>query len=228
MTSRLADRWIHGMVSVVGTRIPRAAARFYGDVLWRMPSRSKTAYLTFDDGPTPEATEKILSILDRHGAKATFFLLGWRAERHKGLVRTLQAAGHGFGNHSYSHPDAWKSEASRVLAELERTNGLLEDLTGEPIRFMRPPYGRFTRAMRDWCLQQGQQLTMWDVGPGDYLEAMSTDAVVQHVEAHLRPGSIVVLHDNIRCAMKTPAALDRLLERLTGEGWSFSSLAIDR
>lgn len=228
MSNREADRWTHSLVSVVGTRIPRAAARFYPDILWRIPSKSKTAYLTFDDGPNPDSTERILGVLDKHNAEATFFALGAKAERDAGLLRMLHAAGHGVGNHSYSHPDAWKAKTSSVLAELERATGILEDLTGEPVRFMRPPYGRFTSAMRAWCRRRQQHLTMWDVGPGDYLEEMSTDAVVRLVRTHLRPGSIVVLHDNPRCATKTPAALDNLLEGLTSEGWSFLSLSMDR
>ncbi len=228
MSRRMTGRWRKNVVSVVGTRLPRAASRFYPDVLWRMPAKPKTAYLTFDDGPNPECTERILSVLAGHRAKATFFLLGAQAERHADLVRSLQSAGHGIGNHSYSHPDAWKTEASEVLSELETTTTVLEDLTGESVRVMRPPYGRFTRSMRAWCRRHGQQMTMWDVGPGDYLEAMSTEAVVHQVRTHLRPGSIVVLHDNPRCALKTPVALDRLLERLTDEGWSFPSLTTDR
>lgn len=228
MSNLLADRWTRGLVSIVGTRIPRAAARFFPDILWRMPSTSKTAYLTFDDGPAPGGTERILEVLDRHSAKATFFLLGAKAEKHGNLVRTLHAAGHGLGNHSHTHPDAWKSEQALVLDELERTSRILEDLTGARIRYLRPPYGHFTRSIRNWCLHNEHTLTMWDVGPGDYLEVMSTQAVVAHVRAHLRPGSIVVLHDNPRCAMKTPDALDRLLRKLTNEGWAFPSLPIER
>lgn len=217
----------HGLVSFVGTRIPRAAARFYPDVLWRVPTNSKTAYLTFDDGPNPHCTDRILEILSRHGASGTFFVLGENVESQPHLVRTIRTAGHGIGNHSYSHPDAWRSEASVVLQELDRTSRMLEDLIGERVRSMRPPYGRFTRAIREWCERRRHQLTMWDVGPGDYLEALSADDVVRQLRQHVRPGSIVVLHDNPRCSTKTPAALDRFLERFSNEGWRFPPLFDD-
>lgn len=220
------DRVKQGVVSIVGTRLPRAAARFYSDILWRMPTTAKKAYLSFDDGPNPD-TRRILDILQRNDANATFFLLGEKVERHLEIVRALQSAGHGIGNHSYSHPDAWKSKGSVVLSELDRTSKILEDATGERVRFMRPPYGRFTRSMRDWCRRRQQRLTMWDVGPGDYLDFMRTDAIVCHVRRHVRPGSIVVLHDNPRCSSETPAALDRLLRHLTEEGWTFPSLFAD-
>lgn len=212
------------LVSLVGTRIPRAAARFYPDILFRVPTGSREAYLTFDDGPNPGCTESLLEVLSRHNASATFFLLGRKAAAHPGLVRSIQSAGHGIGNHSYTHPDAWRSPATKVMDELARATSVLEDVTGESIGAMRPPYGRFTRSMRDWCARRGQRIVMWDVGPGDYLEAMPEEAIVRQVIAHVRPGSVIVLHDNLRCAQKTPVALARLLERLADEGWSFPPL----
>ena len=213
-----------GLVSLVGTRVPRAAARFYPDILFHAPTDSKEAYLTFDDGPNPGCTESLLEVLDRHRASAIFFLLGRQADAHPQLVRKIQSAGHEIGNHSYTHPDAWRSPRVKVLDELDRATAVLEDITGEPIRIMRPPYGRFTRAMRDWCERRGQRMAMWDVGPGDYLEGMPEQAIVQQVEAHVRPGSVIVLHDNPRCAEKTPAALARVLDRLADDGWSFPPL----
>jgi peptidoglycan/xylan/chitin deacetylase (PgdA/CDA1 family) len=212
------------LVSVVGTRLPRLVAPLYREVLWRRPADERIAYLTFDDGPTTAMTRRLLDLLARFDAPSTFFLIGAAAERDPDLVRAVHAAGHTLGNHTFTHPDAWRTEAALVVAELARTTSVLEDMVQAPIRWMRPPYGRFTAAMRAWCRQNRQRLTMWDVGPGDYLPDATPAVIERRIRRHLRPGSIVVLHDNPKARDVTPAVLERLLPALRGEGWRFAAL----
>lgn len=212
------------VVHTVGTRLPRWVARYYPDVLWRMPTTERVVYFTFDDGPTASLTPTLLDTLARFEASATFFVLGKHAQRHPVLVRDLVAAGHTLGNHTFSHPDAWWASSNHVLGELERTTGLLEDLTGQPLRWMRPPYGRFTRAMRRWCDLRRQRCTMWDIGPGDYLPAATADTISCRILRAVRPGAIVVLHDNPKAEHVVPSALSRVLHDLSQDGWRFASL----
>lgn len=215
------------LVTIVGTLLPRGAAHLFPDLLWRMPAVDRTAYLTFDDGPNPTLTRKLMDILDRHDARATFFLIGSKAERQPDLVRALADAGHAVGNHTFSHPDPWRTPRADLQRELDRTTAELETITSTPVRWMRPPYGHFTRPMRAWCGQQQQQLTMWDLAPADYLERISGADVERHVHAYIRKGSIIVLHDNPRAADATIPALERLLDVLTSEGWKFEALPSD-
>ena len=212
------------LVNVVGTHVPRWAARFYPDLLWRMPARERIAYFTFDDGPTPGLTDRLLDVLARFDAPASFFVVGRHARRDPGLVHALAAAGHTVGNHTFSHPDAWTTAEARLVEELERTTGLLEDLLGRPVRWMRPPYGRFTRAMRRWCQLRRQRCTMWDVGPGDYLPGATAGAIERRILRAVRPGSIIVLHDNPRAGAIAPEALAAVLAHLRDLGWSFRAL----
>jgi peptidoglycan/xylan/chitin deacetylase (PgdA/CDA1 family) len=212
------------LTSLIGTEVPRASARFFPDLLWRMHGQRRTAYLTFDDGPTHQLTGRILDLLARYEAKATFFLIGAFAARDPGLVRAVHAAGHSIGNHTYTHPDAWRTPVTRVLAELEQTTALLEDQIQQAIHWMRPPYGRFTHAMRAWCLARRQHLTMWDVMPGDYLPWATRRKLEQRLFAYIRHGSIVVLHDNPKADGHMPAALETVLARLGDEGWCFPAL----
>lgn len=212
------------IVEVVGTLAPRIVALRYPDILWRVPVASKTAYLTFDDGPSAGFTEDLLEVLARYDAKASFFLIGTRAERFPRYVKELLEAGHTIGNHSFSHPDGWRVAGSTMRRELDRTTEVLEDLSGRRISWMRPPYGHFTREMRKWCRDRGQRLTMWDVGPGDYIEWITPSDVERHVVRHVRPGSIIVLHDNPRRAPNTPAAVDLMLRTLVPQGWRFAAL----
>lgn len=211
------------MIPHLATIVPRYLHRLYPDLLWRIPSDSRTLYLTFDDGPTSSLTGKILDVLNKYDAKASFFLIGQKALKYPDLVRAIQSAGHTIGNHTYSHPDAWHITREGLISELEKTTRILEDLVQQPVRWMRPPYGRFTQNMRDWCRLEGQRLTMWDVMPGDYLPRVTESRIRSHVVRYARQGSIVVLHDNIK-APDTPAALNEILNRLGNEGWRFVAL----
>lgn len=212
------------LVHAVGTHLPRRAARYFPDLLWRVPAASRVAYFTFDDGPTSTVTTPLLDTLARFDAPATFFLVGRQAERDPGLVHAIAQGGHTIGNHTYSHADAWNTSATQVLGELERTTGILEGLVQRPVRWMRPPYGRFTRAMRRWCQLRRQRCTMWDVGPGDYLASATQQHIERRILGAVRPGSIIVLHDNPKTHQITPPALSTVLTRLRDDGWRFAAL----
>lgn|SRR5690554_3518625 len=212
------------LVTLVGTHLPRWSARFFPDIIWRMPPFEKVAYLTFDDGPTPDVTPRLLDVMEQFGARGTCFLLGHRATQNPALVREIVAAGHTVGNHTYTHPNAWRTSDAQIVQELERTTGVLEDLIQEPIRWMRPPYGRFTSTMRHWCSVRRQKCTMWDIGPGDFLPNCTVDQIVDRVIGAIRPGSIIVLHDNMKACNIAPEALQEILHRLTDKGWRFPAL----
>ena len=212
------------LVTLLGNRLPRAAARLFPDLLWRRPDGTRTLYLTFDDGPCPHSTAATLDLLDRHDVRATFFMIGEHARRDPALVRAVRAGGHGVGQHTDTHPDAWRTSAATVEAELVRATATLEDLTGEAVRWMRPPYGHFTPAMRRWCAGRDQRIVMWDVMPGDFLPRTTTADVLRRTLALARPGSILVLHEGNHARTVTPAALGRLLPRLLDAGYRFGTL----
>src|SRR5690606_32492249 len=118
----LCDSWCAGplylertlgpvMIPTLATHVPRAAARFFPDLLWRVRTDARTVYLTFDDGPTTALTLPLLELLDRFNARASFFLLGKHAALLPDAVREIAAAGHTIGNHTYTHPGAWLTPA---------------------------------------------------------------------------------------------------------------------
>ena len=110
--------------------------------------------LTFDDGPNPAWTPRLLDILAEHNVHSTFFMVGKFAKAEPELARRVANAGHLIGNHTWSHPDLSRTRAAKVLDELTRTSDILADIAGKPIRYFRPPFG----ARRPYVLRLARQL----------------------------------------------------------------------
>lgn len=214
------------LIPPIATHGARFMARWLPDALWRGPTDAdqKVAYLTFDDGPTPSLTRPLLDQLAAYDAKATFFLIGGHAEMHPDLVRAIVRGGHTIGNHTYTHPYPWRTPAARLQAQLDRTSKLLADQIGQPIRYVRPPYGQLNGAIQTWCAARTHRPVMWDVMPGDFLLHIGPSYVERFVQRRIRPGSIIVLHDNPIVEDTTPPALDTLLRSLSADGWRFEAL----
>lgn len=149
--------------------------------------------LTFDDGPHPEYTPELLSLLDRHDARATFFLVGEAAARSPTLVREIATRGHVVGNHSWSHPSFTMISSPERRRELQRCETVLAPHAAP---LFRPPYGDHSRATRrdaHWC---GHVVVGWSLDVHDWCEG-DRDTLVNALENGIRPGGIVLLHDAI-------------------------------
>ncbi len=189
----------------------------------RGPSGQRALYVTVDDGPDASGTPAWLDALDRHDARAVFFLSAGRAEAHPDWVRAIVAAGHRVGNHGDAHVSAWRTRPREVRAGFERAERVLEDLTGGPVRDVRPPYGRVTPGVVRWARAGGRRLVLWDVMPGDFLPSRSPSALADETVRLARPGSVLALHDGPP-ARRAVAALDLALPRLAAAGWRFPAL----
>jgi peptidoglycan/xylan/chitin deacetylase (PgdA/CDA1 family) len=171
----------------------------FGSVLIA-PERAGELALTFDDGPNPKWTPRLLDVLGEHGVKATFFLLGSRAQAEPELVRRIAAEGHLIGNHSWSHPNLALSRAARVREELARTSHALEQIAGERIRYFRPPFGARRPAVFRIARSLGLSVVTWNAMTSDWSET-SADRIVQQLAAKIdrlgRRGRAanIVLHD---------------------------------
>jgi peptidoglycan/xylan/chitin deacetylase (PgdA/CDA1 family) len=188
------------------------------------PAGPPTVYLTFDDGPTAIATEALLRILHRYEARATFFLIGHHVEAHPQHVRRLVDAGHAVGNHTFTHVDAWQATHSTVVRELEEAAQAITAHTGDPVSLLRPPYGHLTPALCRWAGRHDARVVMWDVMPADFQRGASAMSVARFTTAYVRPGSIVVLHDNPMTESVTLDALEAILRWGTARGWRFAAL----
>ena len=212
------------MIATFATYAPRLAGRLMPNVVTRVPTSERRLYLTFDDGPTSDFTQKILDQLDAHDAKATFFLVGENTNRHPDIAAEIVRRGHPVAGHTYRHLDPWQHSAGTILDDFVEGCDAIEAATGEPVTMVRPPYGRLRPCITRWARATGRRVVMWDVMPADYRPGAEPDEMARFIMKTRRRGSVVVLHDNPRSAPATPQMLDILLPRLRDSGWACSAL----
>ncbi|RYY60377.1 MAG: polysaccharide deacetylase family protein, partial [Chitinophagaceae bacterium] len=176
-------------------------------------------YLTFDDGPHPELTPFVLDELRKHDAKGTFFCLGRQAERHPELFARLRTEGHSVGNHTWDHPDGWRTPNKQYYRDVESADKLLQS------KLFRPPHGHVTPfQVRRLRKAYGLQVVMWNILSGDFDAQTSPEQCYHNVADRLKPGAIVVFHDNESAASNLRYALPRLLAHFSGEGYRFAAI----
>lgn len=164
------------------------------------PERAGELALTFDDGPNPKWTPRLLDVLAKHGVKATFFMLGGRAKAEPELVRRVAAEGHLIGNHSWDHPNLAVTAASKVREELAGTSDTLEQIMGESVRYFRPPFGARRPAVFRIARELGLSVVTWNAMTSDWSET-SADRIAgeltKKIDGLARRGRAanVVLHD---------------------------------
>ena len=186
----------------------------YPDAAWRMDPTEKAVYLTFDDGPIPEATPFILDTLERFGAKATFFMVGDNVRRYPHLYQRIVEAGHQVGNHTFHHLGALKHQVATYIDDTYEANLLIK------ARYFRPPHG-WMRLSEYWLLRRRYRIVMWDLVTRDYSKWMTADDVVNNVKRYARNGSIITFHDSLKSIDKLHFALPQALQWLKDEGYAF-------
>ena len=187
----------------------------YPHALWRMDKREKAVYLTFDDGPIPEATPFILDTLERYGAKATFFMVGENARKYPHLLAEVKARGHRIGNHTNNHIGGFRWWSWLYLANVVEANKVLHT------NLFRPPHG-WMKMMQYRVLRHcGFRVVMWDVVTRDYSRRRTAEDVLNNVRRYTRPGSIITFHDSLKSIDKLKHALPEALQWLIQEGYEF-------
>lgn len=153
--------------------------------------------LTFDDGPDPIYTQKILDLLAEYDVKATFFVLGEAAEQFPYLLEQMMKAGHSIGNHTYSHHHPWMMSSTRAKHEVGRTTEIIKDITGIAPRWFRPPFGRLRSAMRSQAQSEKMTTILWNHSIIDW-GVLGTEAGISKRLDSIQPGDIVLMHDGKR------------------------------
>jgi peptidoglycan-N-acetylglucosamine deacetylase len=185
------------------------------------PRSSGSVCLTFDDGPHPELTPRLLDILAREGAKGTFFVLGHLAERHPEIVKRMEAEGHTVGHHSYSHLHPTTTPTAERQKEVRRSREVVEGILGHSVRLYRPPHGKL-RAVDFpilWAMQQ--TIVLWNVDPKDFAQASAAHITDWFASRSLCGGDLMLLHDPFP---QTIAALPAIVSRVRLSGLKFCSV----
>jgi len=176
--------------------------------------------LTFDDGPNPPYTGQILDILARYQVPATFFCVGLQARAHPADVARMAAAGHGLGNHTWSHPFLPDLSRAQLTEQLDRTDEAIAAASAGPVLF-RPPYGSRSPDVLRWLGERGTPIVLWDVDPSDWARPGAA-LIAGRVLMRARPGTIILMHDGGGDRSQTVAALPLVIEGLLDRGFRFT------
>lgn len=181
-----------------------------------MDKRERAVYLTFDDGPIPEATPFILSTLANYGIQATFFMVGENVRKYPDLYRKVVEEGHRIGNHTYNHIGGFKHTIQTYCANANKANELLHtDL-------FRPPHG-WMRPDQYFWLGRKYRIVMWDLVTRDYSKWMTAEGVLNNVKRYARNGSVITFHDSLKSIDKLRTALPKSIEWLKEQGYEFKT-----
>ncbi len=202
---------------MVTAKTPYILKKIYYSLIWDLKNGQKEIFLTFDDGPNPEVTPMVLSILKEYNARATFFCIGRNAERYPEIMKMIREDGHSFGNHTYSHLKGWITSNSEYYSDIELAGKFIStDL-------FRPPYGKIKRSQLKY-LRQFYKIIMWDVMSSDFDHSITKEKCVRNVLDNIRPGSIVVFHDSVKSKERMLYALPIVLESLNKMDYALNNI----
>nr|WP_294936917.1 polysaccharide deacetylase family protein [uncultured Flavobacterium sp.] len=200
--------------------------RLFSNQVWDLPNTDGKVYLTFDDGPTPEITEWILSVLKKHDIKATFFCLGNNIQKHPDLFKKLVSEGHTIGNHTFNHVQGWKTATKKYLENVKLCEEEIRKQTtdGRWQKLFRPPYGKIRMSQSAKLRKQGYEIIMWDVLSADFDTNVSPEKCLENVTKNTTQGSIIVFHDSVKAFPNLKYALPKAIEILKEKGFQFDTI----
>lgn len=194
----------------------------------RLPGDEPIVALTFDDGPDPTWTARVLEVLDRHDVKATFFVTGEGALRSPDTVLRVRAAGHSIGFHGHHHENMSRIRRRAALREIDDGRASVTAVLGEPLTLYRPPQGGLTLSTALAIRRKGLRMIMWSRESEDWRPGVELATVLDQL-AGTTPGDVVLMHDTIANPYDprqldrsvTVAALERMLPELKSRGLDF-------
>lgn len=197
--------------------IPKFIQALFPSLVWRKETLDKEIWLTFDDGPTPEVTPWILSILKKENVKATFFLVGQQIEEFPELVGAIIKDGHTIANHSYSHKNGWITNKEKYLEDIENCQALMPNN-----KLFRPPYGKVTK-VQIAVLKEKYKIILWDVLSYDFKQNTSSKKVQENIIQNTTSGSIILMHNNLMSFKNLQPILEKTIQQLKEKGYNFSA-----
>jgi peptidoglycan/xylan/chitin deacetylase (PgdA/CDA1 family) len=204
-------------------KTPFWLSMLYPKCSWKIPVTEKVIYLSFDDGPHPEATPFVLETLAKYKAKASFFCIGKNVLSYPNIYNAIIAQGHVVGNHTYDHFNGWKTSIDNYIDNVKSAATLIDS------NLFRPPYGRITRAQINALISRTNlpsKIIMWDVLSGDFDQKISPEKCCKNVIDNVELGSIIVFHDSQKAWKNMSYALPKVLAHFTALGYRFDVLPL--
>lgn len=200
-------------------RVPDWFSNLFSNYYWHGDREYKRVYLTFDDGPTPEATEFVLSELAKHQFEATFFCIGDQVAKNPEIYELVQEKGHRVGNHTFHHLSAWSASKEEYLNNVDQCAELVNS------NLFRPPYGRITGKVAKDLKEKGYKIILWDVLSGDFDLSRTADSCLEALKKSTRKGSVIVFHDSLKSFQQLQRILPPYLEFLKENGWTSKAIS---
>lgn len=189
----------------------------YPSLLWKMPKGDKKIYITFDDGPHPSITPKVLEILKKFNAKATFFCVGNNVNKYKETFEMIINDGHSVGNHTYNHEKGWNTKTKEYVESVNKTRLLINS------DLLRPPHGRIT-SEQIRALKKDYRLITWSVISYDWDKSLTPEECFENVIRKSDDGSIIVFHDSEKSVRNMIPALTKVLQYYSDRGFTFERI----
>ena len=214
-------------------KTPKFVQRIFPERVWAFPNNNNSVYLTFDDGPIPEVTPWVLSLLKEYKAKATFFCIGNNISKHPTIFKQILAEGHSIGNHTFNHLNGWKTNTEEYIDNCVAFEEILNtpEVLGQDDKFnsefriqnsellFRPPFGKMTSKQVEILQKKGYKIIMWDVLSADFDKSISKEKCLENVINNIQPGSIVVFHDSLKSEEKLKYVLPKVMDYIVAEKW---------
>lgn len=200
-------------------QLPAWLQRIYPGAIWRGDTTRKVVYLTFDDGPIPEVTPRLLDVLEQEKVHATFFMVADNVTKYPQIYHRVVANGHRIGNHTYHHIKGTKYKLADYIADVKKADVILGGT-----KLFRPPYGRVLPKQLIALRSQGYKIILWDVLTHDYEKSHTAEDLVRIVKRYVRNGSIITFHDSIKSNERMLAAVPMVIRELRNEGYTFETL----
>ncbi len=192
------------------SKTPAWIIRLFSGLTWRIPEEKPVIYLTFDDGPHPEITPWVLSLLKNYNAKATFFLIGKNVTLYPETALSIKAAKHLIGNHTFSHKDGWKTPLSVYMEDVQKGESVITPIIGTKPLWFRPPYGRL-RFGQLRQVKKKYRIAMMDILCGDFDTTKDAAFCIRNIVENYQNGSIVVFHDSEKAFPRLRETLPAIL-----------------
>ena len=205
-------------------KTPLLLKAFYPKCVWDIPVNDKVIFLTFDDGPHPQATTFVLDELKKYNAKASFFCIGNNVLAYPSVYANILKEGHVVGNHTYDHLNGWKCDTTAYLNNIKAAAKLIDS------DFFRPPYGRISKQQIRQLkndTDMPNKIIMWDVLSGDFDLSLTGEECAANVIKKSSPGSIIVFHDSVKAWDRLVVALPIVLQYFAKMGYQMKVLPAD-